>query len=365
MERRPDRVDSSPRPLIRDSQREPQTMPDKLSILFIHDAASVCETLANEAVKNGDDVKLVLSPRGLTTYPGLSSRVTTTKAGRLDVLESYAKSLAREEYDIAVASSRWAWVLGTAARRLGGKKLVVVLHGSDIRRLPSLSRAKKALFARSLKAADYLYYASPDTREAAEGVGVPCAPLPFPIDREVFNPHGPTEQLDGSPSVFVPTRFDIDKGGDILTELCRKVLKEFGQAKLFVVAWSKAKEGTRSLFDAAPDGSIAPLGFMKRTDLPRYYRGASVLIGQAKLGFGSMTELECISCGTPAVFYDRYYGYGVTEPGVDALFEFFRQVVTNEEFRKEKVEEGLDLIGRVHDARKVYASFREQLLKIS
>jgi glycosyltransferase involved in cell wall biosynthesis len=340
-------------------------MPDKLSILFIHDAASVCETLANEAVKNGDNVKLVLSPKGLTTYPSLSSRVRTTKEGRVDVLESYAKSLAREEYDIAVASSRWAWVLGGAAKRLGGKKLVVVLHGSDIRRLPTLSRAKKALFTRSLKAADYLYYASPDTREAAEELGVPCAPLPFPIDREVFSPRGPAEQLDGAPSVFVPTRFDVDKGGDALTELCRKVLVDFGGSKLFVVAWSKAKEGTMTLFDEAPGGRIVSLGFMKRTELPRYYRGAGVLIGQARLGFGSMTELECLSCGTPAVFYDRYYGYGVPDPGVDALFDFFRRLVSDVKFREEKVEQGLDMINKVHDARKVYASFKEQLLKIS
>jgi glycosyltransferase involved in cell wall biosynthesis len=340
-------------------------MRDKLSILFIHDAASVCETLANEAVKDGDDVKLLLPPRGLTTYPGLSSRVKTTKAGRLDVLESYAKSLAREEYDIAVASSRWAWVLGAAAKRLGGKKLVVVLHGSDIRRLPTLSSAKKALFTRSLRAADFLYYASPDTREAAEELGVPCLPLPYPIDREIFSPRGPTEQLDGAPSVFVPTRFDIDKGGDILTELCRKVLKEFGGSKLFVVAWSKAKDGTKALFEAAPEGRIVQLGFMKRTDMPRYYRGASVLIGQSKLGFGSMTELECLSCGTPAVFYDKYYGYGVLNPGIDALFDFFRRLYADDKFRKEKIEQGLDLIDRIHDSGKVYESFREKLLKIS
>jgi hypothetical protein len=97
-------------------------MPDKLSILFIHDAASVCETLANEAVKNGDNVKLVLSPKGLTTYPSLSSRVRTTKEGRVDVLESYAKSLAREEYDIAVASSRWErnWLWSCTGQTSGG-----------------------------------------------------------------------------------------------------------------------------------------------------------------------------------------------------------------------------------------------------
>jgi hypothetical protein len=78
-----------------------------------------------------------------------------------------------------------------------------------------------------------------------------------------------------------------------------------------------------------------------------------------------MTELECLSCGTPAVFYDRYYGYGVPDPGVDALFDFFRRLVSDVKFREEKVEQGLDMINKVHDARKVYASFKEQLLKIS
>jgi glycosyltransferase involved in cell wall biosynthesis len=335
----------------------------KLSMLFIHDCSSVCETLVKQAVEAGDDATLVL-PRGLSTYPDLADRTLVYSGGRTDAYETYAKALLREEYDVVVASSRLAWVMGALAKLERKSKLVSILMGSDIRRLETVQPAKRALFKMGLKASDYVYYASPDTYQQTKRLGVPFGHLSFPVDTEVFSPGGDSVSMPGSPSVFVPTRLDADKGSEAIVRLLRYVLKNYPGARLYVVRWARAQDRLAALLKSAERDRIDLLEFIPRRELPRYYRGASVLVGQMRYGFGSMIEMEAISCGLPAVFYDAFEGYGASEPGGEALSGLFDQFATDAAFRRRKVGEGIDLIHRTHDAREVYQAFRSQVAKV-
>ena len=338
-------------------------MPDRLRLLFIHDSASVCETLAKQAKLAGDDVTLVLPRRGLTTYPELGRYATVARGGRLEAGSSYIDALFLKRYDFVIVSSRLGWVLGAVAKSSMRRGLVVILHGSDIRDLWSVPVARRRIYMRSLEGSDFVFYTSPDTRSLVEGLRVPFAQLPYPIDTDLFSPRGAAESLAGNPAVFVPTRLDADKGTGTIAELIRHALVTYKDSVVHVVSWPASEATLRSLQATAPQGRIRTMGLIDRTSLPGYYRGSTILIGQMKLGFGSMTELEAISCGLPSVFHDRYYGYGSSEGNPEAVSRFFDSMINDGPARESKIEQGLDLIRRVHDAGIVYAGFRKRLVQ--
>lgn len=340
-------------------------MSDRLRLLFIHDSASVCETLAHQARLVGDEVTMILPRRGLTTYHELSSYATIVRGGRMETSAEYLDALFLRRYDVAIVSSRLGWVLGALAKNATRRRLVAILHGSDIRRLGSIPKTRKLLYSRGLEGCDFIFYASPDTAPLVENLGIPFAQLPYPVDTELFAPRGDAESLPGDPAVFVPTRMDADKGTGTIADLVRHVMATYKDSILHVVDWPATGRALRAIQETAPPGRIRILGFVDRTSLPRYYRGSSVLIGQMKLGFGSMTELEAISCGLPAVFYDRYYGYGTNENNSAAISHFLDSMITDEAARLRKIEEGFDLIRRVHDSRVVYAEFRKKLVQVA
>jgi glycosyltransferase involved in cell wall biosynthesis len=342
-----------------------KALSDRLRLLFIHDSASVCETLAHQAKVAGDEVTMVLPRRGLTTYKELGRCTTVARGGRPGVAAAYVEALLHGKYDVVIVSSRLGWVLGALAKSAMRRKLVVILHGSDIRRLGSIPWARREVFMKGLEGSDFVFYASPDTRPLVEGLGVPFAQLPYPVDTELFSPRGPAVNLTGNPAVFVPTRLDVDKGTKAIMDLISRATVAYSDSVFHVVGWPASEKVLRALQEKAPPGRVRTLGFIDRTSLPRYYRGSTILIGQMKLGFGSMTELEAMSCGLPAVFYDRYYGYGSSEGSSPAISLFFDSMVTDDAARTRKVEQGLDLIRRVHDSRIVYAEFRKKLALVA
>ncbi|MDA4120824.1 MAG: hypothetical protein OK404_00270 [Thaumarchaeota archaeon] len=307
---------------------------------------------------------MVLPSRGLSTYPELASKTLLSKPGRLSVMETYARALAKTDYDVIVAGSRLAWVMGAAARRGRGAKLVAMLLGSDIRRLQSLPMTKRILMERSLKSSDYAFYTSPDTMELTSRLGVPFSRLPFPVDTKIFTPDGPAEDLSGDPAVFVPTRLDADKGTGTIAKVIRHILREHKDARLHMVKWAKAQATLDRVVGEIGSDRITLVDFLKRRAMPRYYRGASVLIGQMQLGFGSMTEWESIGCGLPPVFYDIYDGYGVKERDPGVLSACFDRLVTDEKFRRTRVQEGLDLVRSYHEVGTVYQLFRERVKQL-
>ena len=340
-------------------------MRKQLSILFVHDASSVCETLAKEAVAVGDDVRLVLPKKGLTTYPSLADHATVVSGGLAKTAETYASALFREDYDVVVANSRLSWVLGGLASKVRGVKMVTILMGSDIRRFWTLPAWKRLAFERGLRASDLVYYASPDTASLVQKLGVAGKLIRFPIDTAIFSSEGDAQHLDGDPAVFLPTRLDIDKGTRPISNLVSHVLARHPKAKIHLVRWPNTESAVKELAGSANSDKMKLVGFLKRREMARYYRGSSVLIGQMKLGFGSMTEMEAISCGLPAVFYDRYGGYGVPERADRQVADFFDSLMEDASFRKRKVEEGMKLISELFDSRKVYSSFRENLVRLS
>ena len=188
--------------------------------------------------------------------------------------------------------------------------------------------------------------------------------MPYPVDTGIFNPEGESTDFAGSPSVFIPTRLDVDKGTNAITKLVTHILREYKDARLYLVKWPRAQAAVRALTNSTQSDRIAVVDFMSRTTIPRFYRGADVLVGQMKLGFGSMIEMEAIGCGLPVVFYDRYDGYGVKELTEASVSMFFDSLVTDEAFRRKKLDEGFELIRRVHDARIVYDRFRDQVKRI-
>lgn len=291
--------------------------------------------------------------------------MTVARRGRLETAVAYLDALLLGRYDVAIVSSRLGWVLGALAKNVMKRGLVVILHGSDIRRLGSIPRARRTIYMGGLGGSDFIFYASPDTRPLVEGLGVPFAQLPYPVDTELFSPRGPAERLAGDPAVFVPTRLDADKGTGTIMDLIRHAIVTYRDSVLHVVGWPATERALRALQETAPPGRVRVLSFVDRTSLPRYYRGSTILIGQMRLGFGSMTELEAISCGLPTVFYDRYYGYGSNDSSSPAISLFFDSMITDDAARLKKVEQGFDLVRRVHDARIVYAEFRKKLAQVA
>ena len=340
-------------------------MPEGFSFLFIDDCASVCETLAYQAKALGDQVTLLLHRRGLTTYRQLDDDTYYIDTTRLTpTIRTIPELMRIRKYDAVIVSSRVGWATGAIIKGIFGTKMITVLHGSDIRRLAKVSLPKREMLRLALKRSNYVFYASLDLELLTRNMGRPYSRLKYPIDTQIFSQKGEAIPLDGTPSVFVPTRLDADKGFSRIGNLVAHVLKNYPKSKIYAVRWP----GTDSVLNALKLNDINRVelvDFMTRTSLPKYYRGASVVIGQMHLGFGSMTECEAMSCGVPVVFYDKYYGYGCLDRNEETLRNFFDAVVSDDDFRRDRVSFGRRLIEEAYDSRKVFSSFKDVVAQVT
>jgi glycosyltransferase involved in cell wall biosynthesis len=327
--------------------------------MFLHDSALVCLTLAEALARKGHSSTLVL-PESFRAI-GISS-AASLEVKYADTYKLVSTSLAvasDPSFDVVVSSNPTSWVLGAVLRTLRLRSHVVILHGSDIRKAGG-PQPRKLISMSALRRSDIVFCTTPDLVDAGRRFGVEVTYLPVPIDTKRFGQRDAQFSDDERPLIFSPTRLDSSKGAFIILKLIEMLAARFPTARIVQIAYYE--EGDDSYLDRlrknivceAENVSLIPI--VRYFEMPSLIRQSDLVIGQFKLGVAGALEFQAMSCGVPVVFFDRWHGYGITEPSAEKAFDFSVNAMTEPENRSALIRKGLEL-AHMHDSDRVAMQF--------
>jgi glycosyltransferase involved in cell wall biosynthesis len=331
--------------------------------MFLHDSALVCVTLAEALARKGHSSTLVLPE--IFRAIGISS-VASLKVKYADTYKLMSTSLAvasDPSFDVVVSSNPTSWVLGAALRTLRLRGHAVILHGSDIRKAGGPG-PRKLISLLALRKSDVVFCTTPDLVDAGKRFGIEVTYLPVPIDTKRFARRDTQFSNDERPLIFSPTRLDSSKGASIILKLIGMLAARFPRARIVQIAYFE--EGDDSYLDwlrkniACKANNVSLIPIVNYFEMPSLIRQADLVIGQFKLGVAGAIEFQAMSCGVPVVFFDRWHGYGITEPSAETAFDFSVSVITEPENRSALVRKGLELV-HMHDSDRVAMQFMSRV----
>lgn len=331
--------------------------------MFLHDNALVCLTLTEALARKGHSSTLVL-PRRFRAFGISSSASVKVKYADTYKLISTSLALASDlSFDVVVSNNSTSWVLGAILRTLRLRSHIVILHGSDIREAGNL-RPRKLIGLWALRRSDVVFCTTPDLVDAGRRFGIEAIYLPVPIDIKRFS-HGDTKFLnDERPLIFSPTRLDPTKGAPIILKLIEMLAARFPKGRILQIAYFEEGDSSylewlrKSVARNAANVSLIPL--VHYLEMSSLIRQSSLVIGQFKLGVAGAIEFQAMSCGVPVVFFDRWHGYGISDPSAETAFDFSVSAITHPENRSALVRRGLEL-ARGHDSDRVAKQFMNHI----
>jgi len=324
-----------------------------MKILFVHDNSWVCQSLAKALNKRGHISRVVTNMHSATWNYGSECIVDTIDTYKL--MPTLKSIFANKDVDLINSNDYTSWVGAEISRKVLGLSHVVTLHGSDMRHLmEGMTPAfKRAFLIRMLKAADIILATTPDLLQYSQVIGKQISHLPLPINTEMFSDHASkNEMLFGDPVIFSPTRLQRIKGARNIVRILEKMVKAYSHSHVYQVEWGDP-EYISLLSSKVPSKNLTFVRFLPRDVLPSWYVSVDVVIGQMGIGILSNIELEAMSCKTPVVVYDKYYGYGCPFRDPESAYEMAHKVVTDRIFRRSLVEKGSRIIHGKHDMERV------------
>lgn len=336
-----------------------------IRILFVHDNAWACQALAKALNQRGHPARVVRNYRSTTWSYGAEYVVSATDTYRL--IPTLKSIFANRDVDLINSNNYASWVAAEISGKVLGLSHIITLHGSDMRNLMHgrMSAVKRALLVRTLKASDIILATTPDLLQYSSIIGKQIHHLPLPINTDIFNCHAPrVELLFGDPVIFSPTRLQNIKGASDIIETLRRIVETYPHSHVYQIEWGDP-HNISLLSSKVPSKNLTFVEFLPREQLPSWYVSADVIIGQMEIGALGYIELEAMSCGTPVVVYDKYYGYGYSVKGSESAFEMAHMVLSDRSFRRSLIEKGLRIIGEKHDmnrATELYLSYVKKLV---
>jgi glycosyltransferase involved in cell wall biosynthesis len=303
--------------------------------------------------------------RTATWSYGAECVVNTTDTWRL--IPTLKSIFANRDVDLINSNNYASWVAAEISGKVLGLPHIITLHGTDMRNLMHgrMTAVKRALLIRTLKASDIILATTLDLLRYSSIIGKQIHHLPLPINTDTFNCHAPrNELLFGDPVIFSPTRLQNIKGASDIIETLRRIVETYPHSHVYQVKWGDP-QNISLLSSKVSSKNLTFVKYLPREQLPSWYVSADVVIGQMEIGILGCTELETMSCGTPVVVYDNYYGYGYSVKGSESAFEMAHIVISDRSFRRSLIEKGLRIVVEKHNinrAMEVYLSYVKKLV---
>lgn len=340
-----------------------------MKILFVHDNAWVCQTLAGALNERGHLAYVISKAK-----PGIgclgSEYVFTINSDQL--IPTFISVLAHKEVDIKemdlINTNDYAsWITGEFVKKFLNIPHIITLHGSDIRHLMQgkMSALKRNLLVSTLKRSNLLFATTPDLLTYSYIIGREIFRLPQPINTDLFNDRASkNELLFGDPIIFSPTKLAQGKGAKNIIEILRRIVEDYPSSHIYQVKWGRP-DYISMLLSIVPPENLTLVDFIPRNLMPSWYVSSDIVIGQMALGSVGTIELEAMSCKTPVIVYDRYYDYGYRRRNLENAWEMTCNTISDHTFRKKLIEKGSKIIEEKHDVNLVvelYLKYLKQVL---
>jgi glycosyltransferase involved in cell wall biosynthesis len=160
------------------------------------------------------------------------------------------------------------------------------------------------MIERALRAADTVYYATPDLASFVLERRPDARFLPNPVDSQQF---APTRPACDSPKVLIACALNEIKGSSRLLDACRRLARE--RPDIEITAFDGGEHAAE--FALLPNVTLVPR--MPRSRLPGLIGQHGVVMGQVLLGSLGMAELEAMACARPVIAWYSY-NRAYTEP---------------------------------------------------
>jgi len=334
--------------------------------MFLHAMLSVV-TLAEALARKGHSSTLVL-PETFRSIGISSAASLKVKYADTYKLISTSSALAGDPcFDVVVSNNPTSWFLGAILRTIRLCRHVVILHGSDIRKAGG-PRPRKLISLSALRRNNLVFCTTPDLVDAGRRFGIEATYLPVPIDTKRFAQRDTQFSEDERPLIFSPTRLDSSKGPSIILQLIEMLAARFPKGRIVQIAYfeegnNKYLEWLRkNVTDRASNVFLIPI--VRYFEMPSWCRESDLVIGQFKLGVAGAIEFQAMSCGVPVVFFDRWHGYGISEPSAKMAFDFSVNAITQPENRSALVRKGLELV-QPHDSDRVATQFMSRVQSLA
>lgn len=157
--------------------------------------------------------------------------------------------------------------------------------------------------------------------------------MPLPIDTDQFNEAVPPHDFGVPIPIFSPSRMDQWKGHETIWEAIR-IMRTRDKVVIFQTDWGWQPK--YSAFRSSAPSNVRMIPLVKREEVASYYRGATIVIGQMKIGHFGMTELEAAACGAPVVVWleDEHTPFIPKTADPQALADAMDKLVEDEGFRR-------------------------------
>jgi glycosyltransferase involved in cell wall biosynthesis len=343
-----------------------------MKILFVHDNAWVCQTLAGALNEMGHFAYVISKDRPQIDCLGAESVFTINSDQLMPTLISVLRrnEVNVKEINLINTNDYASWITGEFIKKFLNIPHVVTLHGSDIRNLiqGKMSALKRNLLTTTLKRSNMFFATTPDLLVYSHIIRRKILHLPLPIDTDLFNNRAAkNELLFGDPIVFSPTRLQENKGAKNIIKILRRIVEDYPSSHIYQVKWGRP-DYISILLNTIPSENLTFVNFIPRNLLPSWYVSSDIVIGQMSLGIISTIELEAMSCKTPVIVYDRYYDYGYGRRDLENAWEMTYKTISDQAFRKKLIEKGSRIIEEKHDVNLVvelYLKYLKQVLPVS
>ena len=194
------------------------------------------------------------------------------------------------------------------AARTGFQPLLVMSWGFDLMEDAERSRAYRWLTRYTLKRAAFFVSDAEATRERAISYGMnPERTLVFPwgVDLEHFHP-APKENAAKKPfTLFCNRSWEPRYGVDVLARAFVQVARARDDIRLLLLGGgSQSGKIQRILRQGGVWERVSAPGFISQKELPRYYRMADLYISPSHVDGSSVSLMEALACGLPALVSD-------------------------------------------------------------
>jgi len=186
---------------------------------------------------------------------------------------------------------------------MAGVRYGVHLHGvTDVDLLfpkTPMGKLLKARYREALANASYVV-CHPAVLAKARQLRPDAQALRLPIDTAQFNPSVEPHRFEGSFPIFSPTRMDQWKGHETMWQALAS-MRHRDEVTVYQSDWGWEPQYTTLRREAPPNVRFIPV--VPREKIASFYAGASLVLGQMKIGDFGMAELEAAATGTPTLVY--------------------------------------------------------------